>query len=97
MTELTGRQKRHLRSLGHHLSECVTVGSGGITEGVVRELAGALDVHELVKVRLGPGCTLERKEAACALGAAADAAVAQVLGKTVLLYRPGPKSAVSLP
>ncbi|MDH5751708.1 MAG: YhbY family RNA-binding protein, partial [Deltaproteobacteria bacterium] len=30
--ELTGRQKRHLRSLAHHLRALVSIGKSGITE-----------------------------------------------------------------
>jgi RNA-binding protein len=73
------------------------IGSAGVAEGVVRELAESLAVHELVKVRLGQGCGVDRKDAAEALSAATDSAVAQILGKTILLYRPAKKRKIQLP
>lgn len=82
---LTGNQRRHLRALGHHLSPIVQVGHQGVTEGVVKALAQALLDHELVKVKLGQAVE-DRHAAADALAAGSGAEVAQVLGKTVLLY-----------
>jgi len=73
------------------------VGSKGLAEGVVRELAEGLAVHELVKVRLGQGCEIDRTEAAEALSAATGAAVVQILGKTLLLYRASEKTKIQLP
>ena len=97
MTPLTGKQKRYLRSLGHHLEPALMIGSAGVTEGVVREFAESLAVHELVKVRLGQGCGVPRKDAAERLSAATDSAVAQILGKTILFYRPAKKRKIQLP
>ena len=73
------------------------IGSAGVTEGVVRELAESLAEHELVKVRLGQGCSVPRKDAAETLSAATDSAVAQILGKTILFYRPAKKRKIQLP
>jgi RNA-binding protein len=97
LIELTGKQKRHLRSLGHHLEPALMVGANGVAEGVIKELTESLAVHELVKVRLGQGCGVDRKEVAEALSIATDSAVAQVLGKTILFYRPAKKRKIQLP
>jgi RNA-binding protein len=97
VTPLTGKQKRYLRALGHHLEPVLLLGAKGVGEGVVRELAESLAVHELVKVRLGQGCDVDRKEAAAALSAATDAEVAQILGKTILFYLPTKQRKIQLP
>jgi RNA-binding protein len=89
--ELTGKQRRYLRGLGHHLEAVVCVGKEGVTEGVTRAADAALAQHELVKVRLLAEAPAGRDEAAEALGAALRASVAQVLGRTILLYRRRPK------
>jgi RNA-binding protein len=94
---LTGKQKRYLRSLGHHLEPALMIGAAGTSEGVVRELAESLAVHELVKVRLGQGCGVPRQHAAERLSAATGSAVAQILGKTILFYRPAKKRKIQLP
>ncbi len=87
---LTGKQRRHLRALGHPLDPIVTVGKEGPTEAVVEALDIALTDHELVKVRVGGTATVDRKEAAKQLGEKAQAEVAQIVGNIILLYRAHP-------
>ena len=90
-TELTGKQRRHLRALGHHLQALVQLGKGGLTPGVVGAVDAALMQHELVKVRIGPEAPEDRHDIAEALAAATHCLIAQVLGRTLLLYRRHPK------
>jgi RNA-binding protein len=85
---LTGRQRRHLRALGHHLQPVVQVGHEGVTEAVVRAANQQLDTHELIKVRIGESSPQDRHEGAEVLAEKTGAQVAQVLGRTALLYRP---------
>jgi RNA-binding protein len=94
---LTGKQARFLRGLGHNLRPTVMLGREEISKTVVATLDEGLTAHELVKVKLQEGCLLDRHEAATQLAAATGAAVAQVLGKTLLLYRPSDKKLISLP
>lgn len=89
--ELTGKQKRHLRSLGQGLSATLAVGKGGATEAVVAQLRHLLEKRELVKVRLPALPPEERKALAEQLARAAGAACAGTLGRTTLLYRPNPE------
>ncbi len=86
--ELTGKERRALRALGHALSPVVHIGKAGLTPGVTRELQGALKAHELIKVQLLGECPLERTDAAEQIAKAAIASVIQTLGKTLLFYRP---------
>jgi RNA-binding protein len=83
--------RRALRAAGHHLSPVVQVGKEGVTEAVVRQLEEALRAHELVKVKVGTESPDDRFEAAERLGASASAQVAQILGRTALLYRKHPE------
>ena len=84
---LNGRQRRRLRALGHHLSPVVQVGQQGMTPGVVSALEVALGDHELVKVKISADAPEGRHEAAEALAKETGAEVAQVLGRTALLFR----------
>jgi RNA-binding protein len=86
-TPLSGKQRRHLRGLGHHLEPVVQVGKHGLTDSVIAALDGALTEHELVKVRIGTECPDDRHEVAEGLAPAVKGQVAQVLGRTVLIYR----------
>ncbi len=94
---LTGKQKRHLRALGHSLKPVIQIGKKEIEEGLISEASAALEHHELIKVKLLESCLLDRNEAAEALAAACSAEIAQVLGRTFLLYRPAKEPVICLP
>ena len=87
---LTGKQRRALRALGHHLEPVVQVGHAGVTAGVVAAVEQALWDHELVKVKVGSEAPGDRKVVAAELAAATGAELAQVLGRTLLLYKANP-------
>jgi RNA-binding protein len=84
--ELNGKQRRALRALGHHLDPVVMVGRDGVGPTLVAATAQALLDHELIKVKVGEASPVDRHEAADSLAQATGAAVAQVLGRTVLLF-----------
>lgn len=84
---LTGKQRRALRALGHHLEPTVLVGKEGVSEGLRAAVEQALVDHELIKVKVGEGSPLDRHEVAEALAEATGAEVAQVLGRTLLLFK----------
>ncbi len=48
---LTGRQKRSLKSLAHHLKPVVMIGKNGLTAALVDAVNKALDDHELIKIK----------------------------------------------
>lgn len=83
---LTGKQRRTLRALGHHLAVIVQVGHDGVTDGVIEALDEALQTHELVKAQIAD----EREARAAAakrLAGETNSVVAQELGRTVLFFR----------
>jgi RNA-binding protein len=83
--------RKALRAAGHHLSPVVQVGKEGVSEAVLAQLDAQLAAHELVKVKIGTESPEDRFEAAERLGGAAGAQVAQILGRTVLVYRKHPE------
>jgi len=88
---LSGKQRRALRALGHHLKPVLQVGHAGVTESLTAALEQALHDHELLKVRLLEHAPGTKATLALALAASSGAEVAQVLGRTVLLYRARPE------
>jgi RNA-binding protein len=88
---LTGKQRRHLRGLGHSLAPVAQLGKDGLSDAFVAAVDQALADHELIKVRVLDTADLERHEAADTLAARTRSEVAQVLGNTFLLYRPHPE------
>ncbi len=89
-THFTGAQDRYLRALGHSLDAVVMVGKEGITDALVAQAKLQLKAHELIKVKVQPECPEDRKEAAEILAKKTRAHVAQVLGRTFLLYLVNP-------
>ncbi len=89
MAELTGKQIRYLRGRGHHLQPVVMVGREEISPNLLASVEQALEALELIKVKVQEGCLLDRRTVAAELARATGAALVQVLGKTILLYRRG--------
>lgn len=84
---LTSSQIRYLRSLAHDLSPVVMLGNKGATEAVTRELGQALDIHELVKVKLSGGDKDERQVQVDVLTKATGAETIHQIGHVVVLFR----------
>ncbi len=89
-TVISNKEARHLRSLGHHLTPMAMLGREGLSETVLDSIDILLTKRELLKVKLQNNCPMDRQEAASALSLATGAAVAQVIGKMILLYRHNP-------
>lgn len=84
---LNGKQRRQLRALGHHLTVVVQVGADGVSPGVVAAAEQALKDHELIKVKIAGEGREERVAAVEALAQGTKSEVAQMLGKTALLFK----------
>lgn len=85
---LTSGQKKMLRGLGHHLEPVVYVGKEGVSPALLASLEAALKAHELIKVKIGQNCPLERNAASEELTRTTGAVLVQIIGRMILLYRP---------
>lgn len=94
---LSGRQKRYLRGLGHHLTPAVWIGEAGCSQPLLAEAEGALQRHELIKVKLSGNVPQSRQETGRELAQRTDAHLVQILGHTLLLYRPADEPKIRLP
>ena len=85
--------RRRLRGAGHALTPVVQLGKEGATEAVRKQILGALADHELIKIKLGSECPQDRFEVAAWIASAGDpdVHVAQILGRTLLLYKKHPE------
>lgn len=88
---LTNEQKKALRAIGHDLHPIVTVGSNGLSEGVIDELNRALDDHELIKIKVSVGDREVKHEVIAEIISITGAELAQQIGNTALLLRRNPK------
>ncbi|MBT7307496.1 MAG: ribosome assembly RNA-binding protein YhbY [Gammaproteobacteria bacterium] len=85
--DLTGKQKRHLRGLGHELHPLVTVAGKGLTESLLNELDQTLEHHELIKVKVSAGSREEKSALITQMVEKSGATLVQTVGHIVLLYR----------
>jgi RNA-binding protein len=88
---LSGAALRKLRALGHALSPVVAIGKDGVTDSLVAAANAAIATHELVKVKIQREAPVDRHEAGIELAARTGSVLAQVIGRTLLLYRKHPK------
>ncbi|MBS2022971.1 MAG: YhbY family RNA-binding protein, partial [Deltaproteobacteria bacterium] len=72
---LTGKQRRHLRGLGHALSAVVQVGKTGVTPALIENANVQLDAHELIKVKVGEAAPSDRHSTAEELALATKSAL----------------------
>jgi len=89
--ELTGKQRRFLRSLGQKLKPSVTIGKEHISDATIRNIRGLLETRELVKIRLPASLGKHRRDEAFSLARSVGASCAGVIGRSALLYRPNPQ------
>ncbi len=87
----TGDLRRKLRAHGHALKPLVQIGKGGVTKGVLAQLAQALYDHELVKVRIATECPIDRFAVADEIAAQPGTQVVQLVGRIVLAYKRHPE------
>ena len=94
---LSNKQKQHLKSLAHHLKPVVLMGANGLTEGVLAEIELALDHHELIKVKIASEDRDTKHLIAEAIIRETKGTKVQVIGKTLVLYRPSEERKIELP
>jgi RNA-binding protein len=87
----TGDLRRRLRAHGHPLKPLVQIGKGGVTARVLAQIAQALFDHELVKVKIGAECPVDRFAVADEIAAQPGTQVVQIVGRTVLAYKRHPE------
>lgn len=93
---LTAAQTRQLRALAHHLSPVVMLGNKGLTEPVIQETDGALEHHELIKVRSSADGKKARRAELQQLADATGSQLVQLIGRIGVLYRAAETPVISL-
>ncbi len=89
MEKLTGSQRKWLRGQAHSLRPLVQIGQKGLTEAALREVAAALDIHELIKVQ-APGPKEDKQEIARRIEEELGAEAVGLIGHRIILYRQSP-------
>lgn len=95
---LTGKQKRFLRSEAHHLDPIFQVGKAGVSGTMLRQIEEALEARELVKISILQNNEDDKNDVANQLAEGTYAELVQLIGHTVVLYKPSVnKKRIELP
>ena len=89
---LSNAQKRHLRSLAHHLKPVVLLGQHGLKDSVLEEINLALASHELIKIRVAAGDRDERAQVIEQIIERSGAELVQTIGHIAVLFRRNPEA-----
>ncbi|HEY7911058.1 MAG TPA: ribosome assembly RNA-binding protein YhbY [Blastocatellia bacterium] len=91
MTTLTAKQRMKLKGLAHSLKPILYIGKEGVTESMVRAVENAFNTREILKVKVQDGAPESADESGEILANRVKGAhLVQVIGRTVVLYRPHP-------
>ncbi len=85
--QLSNTQQRYLRGLSHSLRPIILVGGKGLTDNLIAELDGALEHHELIKVKISAEDRESRDEMVAELVLRSRAQLVQRVGHVATLYR----------
>ncbi len=88
---LSGKEKRALRARANQLKAELWIGREGISAGTITALQNSFHTKDLVKIKLQDNCPQDKKTVAEELCQAVDAQLVQILGNTILLFRPLPE------
>lgn len=94
---LSNKQKQHLKGLAHSIKPVVQLGNNGLTEGVLAEIEGAINHHELIKVKVPTDDKEEKALIIDAIVRETGAFKLQTIGHVVVLYKQSEEKKIELP
>jgi RNA-binding protein len=99
MSTLNPKQRQYLKGLAHSLKPILQIGKEGVTETVLRSIESALSNRELLKLKVLDAAPEGADESGQAIASSLEGVeLVQVIGKTIVLYRPHPeKPKIKLP
>ena len=87
--KLTSRQRAYLKGLAMIMDPVQYIGKSSLTEENLRNIVEALAARELIKLGVQKNCADDVSEIARYAAEYTGADVVQVIGKKIVLYRPG--------
>ncbi len=86
--KLTNNQKKYLRSIAHDLKPVVMIGQHGLSEAVLAELRSTMAIHELLKIKVRAENREEKQQIIDKIVEFSEAAIVQVIGGVLVIYKP---------
>lgn len=84
---LNSRQRAQLKGLGSNLTAIYQIGKSGLNDELLRQMDGALNNRELIKITVLETCPDEARHLCERCSAILKAEPVQVIGRKFVLYR----------
>ncbi len=94
---LTGKQKRYLRALATEEKTIFQIGKDGLSDNLIEQVDHAIDARELIKISVLKNSSVDIKETGFDLARFTNSELVQVIGRTIVLYRPARDPKILLP
>ncbi len=94
---LTGKQKRYLRALATEEKTIFQIGKDGLSDNLIEQVDHAIDARELIKISVLKNSSVDIKETGFDLARFTNSELVQVIGRTIVLYRPSRDPKILLP
>lgn len=86
---MSPEQKKELKTQAHLLKPIIMIGQAGLSEAVLKEIEIALDIHELLKIKVHAERD-ERKEIFQQICTTTKSEMIQNIGQVLVIYRKKP-------
>jgi RNA-binding protein len=87
MSTLSSDQIKQLKQQAHALNPVVLLGSKGLTDAVQNEINGALEAHELIKIKINAQERAAKDEMITQICEFQKAKLIQRIGHSIVIYR----------
>lgn len=84
---LTSKQRSYLKGKANNLDPIFQLGKNGLTENFIKQVDGALESRELVKINVLKNCELDPTQVANELVEGLQAEFVQAIGRKFVIYR----------
>ena len=84
---LSQKQVKSLRKRAHHLKVVIIIGQHGLTDNVMHEIDSALEIHELLKIRINAGDKQGRNQIIDKIAHQTSSDIVQQIGHVGVFYR----------
>ncbi|HBE98503.1 MAG TPA: ribosome assembly RNA-binding protein YhbY [Firmicutes bacterium] len=89
---LTAKNRALLKGLANHLKPQINLGKGEIDQNVISSIDQSLEAHELIKVKVLQNSNELCKDLAKQITEKTSSELVDIIGHTIILYRPSKKN-----
>ena len=93
---MNSEQLKQMKTKAHDLKPVIMIGQAGLTEAVSKEIELALDIHELIKIKVRAERE-DRKQIQQQICTETNAELIQSIGQVIVIYRKKPEQAKKKP